>query len=352
MFSIQIINNQYNMSSHNTNIFFHAPKELTTDAFLVWLLYFLDSDVVYEAAKQDFFDAVILKKVDKGRAVSKISLKRQENNVDVLLTFVFNDDKTEQVVLFENKTWSSYHGTQLSNYKEYYPQCYRYIYYKLAYINTEEERTVTEHGYEIVTAKLIALAIKKYISLHPLIKMYYEYITQSFIKPNETFYDKLFNKKDYSILWGADAQKFLCDLIVWKMEEQHCHYLEIKNGTSFGRPWTQIDIAENEFGNKGYWEKLVWRVDIRSGKFYIRLNLYSDPNETQKMIKMKHRDSLRNKINSFPEISVLKSGDVNDRGIKESEIVIFFLEDNDLNKLINTLPAISTKIVKYFNRMK
>ena len=26
-----------------TNIFFHAPKELTTDAFLVWLLYFLDS---------------------------------------------------------------------------------------------------------------------------------------------------------------------------------------------------------------------------------------------------------------------------------------------------------------------
>lgn len=30
-----------------TNIFFHAPKELTTDAFLVWLLYFLDSNEVW-----------------------------------------------------------------------------------------------------------------------------------------------------------------------------------------------------------------------------------------------------------------------------------------------------------------
>ena len=75
-----------------TNIFFHATKELTTDAFLVWLLYFLDSEESYDTYKQLLFDNLILKKEDRGRAVYCIDLKRQENNVDVLLSFRFKDN--------------------------------------------------------------------------------------------------------------------------------------------------------------------------------------------------------------------------------------------------------------------
>ena len=86
-----------------TNIFFHAPKELTTDAFLVWLLYFLDSEEAYKTQKQAFFDSIILKKADRGRPIGGIELKRQENNVDVLLTFRFEDKAEQQMVLFENK---------------------------------------------------------------------------------------------------------------------------------------------------------------------------------------------------------------------------------------------------------
>ena len=82
-----------------TNIFFHAPKELTTDAFLVWLLYFLDSEEAYKSEKQKFFDSLILKKEDCGRAVGGIELKRQENNVDVLLSFRFEDNDEQQTVL-------------------------------------------------------------------------------------------------------------------------------------------------------------------------------------------------------------------------------------------------------------
>ena len=52
-----------------TNIFFHATKELTTDAFLVWLLYFLDSEESYKTYKQLLFDSLILKKEDRGREV-------------------------------------------------------------------------------------------------------------------------------------------------------------------------------------------------------------------------------------------------------------------------------------------
>lgn len=119
----------------NTNIFFHSPKELTTDAFLVWLIYFLDSKEEYKVYKQIFFNNLILKKADCDRAVSSVELKRQENDVDVLLKFRFDDNGEEQIVLFENKTRGSQHSKQLARYKTIYPNCYRYFYYKLAYIN-------------------------------------------------------------------------------------------------------------------------------------------------------------------------------------------------------------------------
>ena len=81
-----------------TNIFFHAPKELTTDAFIVWLIYFLDSDEENKEYKQAFFDSLILKKKDHGRSIGSIELKRQENNVDLLLTFRFDDNSAENTL--------------------------------------------------------------------------------------------------------------------------------------------------------------------------------------------------------------------------------------------------------------
>lgn len=52
---------------HKTNIFFHATKELSTDAFLVWLIYYLDSEEKYSTHKQHFFNNLILKKEDWGK---------------------------------------------------------------------------------------------------------------------------------------------------------------------------------------------------------------------------------------------------------------------------------------------
>lgn len=38
-------------------------------------------------------------------------------------------------------------------------------------------------------------------------------------------------------------------------------------------------------------------------------------------------------------------------GVKESEIAIFFLEDNDLKKLIDKIPIISKNIAEVFNKL-
>ena len=333
----------------NTNIFFHSPKELTTDAFLVWLIYFLDSKEEYKVYKQTFFNNVILKKEDCDRAVSSVELKRQENDVDVLLMFRFEDNGEDQIALFENKTWSSQHGEQLAKYKKIYPNCYRYFYYKLAYINSQEAKEIEQEQYEVIDADMMSSTIEKMVELHPLIQMYYDYITYTFVDAINSFYERIFVKHDYDVLWSADAQKYLCDTIVEKMTEQNVPSLRITNGTSYGRPWTEITITEKE---NGYWECLFWRVDIRSRKFYIRLNQYAEPSKEEIDYKMKRLEILRNEANSIVgSLQDLHMGKVNNRGIKESEVLIFFLEDNDLETLIEAIPKISRRMIDVFRQL-
>ncbi len=331
-----------------TNIFFHAPKELTTDAFLVWLIYFLDSKEEYKDHKQTFFDNLILKKEDCGRKVKDCDLRRQENNVDVLLSFRFEDNGEKQLVLFENKTRSMQHGNQLAEYREKYPNCYRYFYYKLAYINSQEESEIAKEKYEVINASMMSSTIEDMINLHPLIKMYHEYINYTFEQHISSFHDKLFVNHDYNILQSADAQKYLCDIITEKMNEQNVPYIEIRNGTSVGIPWTQIDIAKTD--RNGYSEKLFWRVDIRSKKYYIRLNQYAKPSNDYINYKKKRLQFLRDEANRIvEEFPNLKKGNLHNRkALYESEILIFFFEDNDLEILLNAIPTISQCMIDFF----
>ena len=157
-------------------------------------------------------------------------------------------------------------------------------------------------------------------------------------------------KHDYSVLWSADAQKYLCDVIVENMTKQNVPYLEIRNGTSYGRPWTQIDIARKV---DGYWEGLFGRVDIRSGKFYIRLNQYAEPSEEEVAYKMRRLGILRKEANEFvANMPILHSGTVENRATKESEVLIFFLEENDLDRLMEMLPKISRRMMDVFNELE
>ena len=242
------------------------------------------------------------------------------------------------------------HSGQLARYKEIYPNCYRFFYYKLGYINSQEEKEVSQEKYEVINAGMISSTLEKMTSLHPLIKMYYDYITYTFVDAINSFHERIFVKHDYDVLWGADAQKYFCDAIVENMTEQNVPYLEIRNGSSYGRPWTQIDIVRKE---DGYWESLFWRVDIRSGKFYIRLNQYAEPSEKEVDYKMKRLEVLRNEaaniVRTMPDLHL---GKVENKAVKESEVLIFFLEDNNLERLLEAIPKISRHMIDTFQRLE
>lgn len=254
------------------------------------------------------------------------------------------------MVLFENKTWSCQHDNQLVRYKTIYPNCYRYFYFKLAYINSQEEKTVSQEQYEVINAGMMSSTLEKMVELHPLIKMYYDYITYTFVDAINSFHEIIFVEHDYDVLESADAQKYLCDTIVENMTKQDVSYYEIKNGTSKGRPWTLIEIVKKE---DGYWESMYWKIDIRSGKYYIRLNQYAEPTEKEVDYKMRRLEILRKEANSIVgTMSDLHQGEVENRAVKESEVLIFFLEDNDLKKLIESLPKITRHMVDVFQKIE
>lgn len=333
-----------------TNIFYHATKELTTDAFLVWLIYYLDSDQKYSEQKQFFFDTLILKKEDVGKRVDCIKLDRQEEDADVTLRFKLEDSNDEQVVVFEDKIGTTFHGNQPQKHKRNFPNCYRYIYYKLAYINSQEKKKVESEGFDIIDASMMSKTIEEFKGIHILVRMYYDYITNEFVNKINSYRDDIFNKKNYDVLRNEGAQKYLCEIIVESMRNQDVPYIRIDNGSSFGLPWTEIVIAETE---KGYGERLFWRVHIRSGKFYIRLNQYSKPkNEDEIIIKGRRLNDLREEANRYIESNYtnLKLGEVVNLGIKkQNEVIIFFLKDNDLEPLIESLPMISKHMKEFFD---
>ena len=326
----------------NNNIFFHATKELTTDAFLIWLFYFLDSTPELEDSKQLVFDSLILRPEDKGRLISDICIDRQKSGpngrIDFMVTFTFNDSCEKQSVLFEDKTLTTTTNKQLTGYKTDYPSCYRYIYCKLGYINTAEDRQVTSCGYDIISSRLLADTLSRISDKHVIIRDYLEYIKETYADYIDSFETRLFINKDFDILWDGQAQLFLADKLFETLPDSLKEIMYIYNGTSSGRPWTQICVVEETPIMDGYNESIFWRIDIRSGKFYIRLNQYGAYKDhdgsiyKEKSKRLSHLRVIADQL--LAKGYHLKKGKPTEKGSFEQEIVIFFLPDNDWPTII------------------
>lgn len=342
----------------NTNIFYHSPKELTTDAFWVWLLYFLDSDDKYNETKQILFNTLILKDADKGRHVHKIHVDRQKRcshgRIDFLLTFTFIDDNSEHLVLFEDKTWSITNKVQLNGYKSDFPDLYRYLYYKLAYISIAEAKLVTSSGYDIINSKMMVECLSCFTDVHILIKYYYEYIKDTFSDYIDSLEQSLLKDCKYDLLWDAQAQLYLADKLWQILPDDNKDDMYIQSGTSSGRPWTEIVITEDNHIIPGYNESIFWRIDIRSGKFYLRLNQYcwyeDDEEGTISRKKRERLDMLRVYSDNILADSQLqlRKAIPSDRGNFEQEIVIFFLDENPWQTIFKDFPTYTSKFLKAY----
>jgi len=319
----------------NTNLFKHAPKELVTDAFLTWLFYFLDSSE-HQKDRTILFNELLLKPEDINKEVSLINVYKQQSNTDIILEFNLNNKKEK--ILFENKTWSGTTASQLNGYRNKYPNIYRYIYLKLAYINHEEYKLVKECGYDIINVFNLSETLSKFGNIHVIISHYLEYIDFTFRDHISQFPIKLLNENNTGLLSDGQAQHFFIDEIYKKIDDK-VSGLRLRAGNSRGgNPWTQLDISLTKDVYNNIDELIFWRVDERSGEFYLRLNQYSYIDMEHKELKFKRLEKLREIAYNISNKLSLISGRLSNKGLKESEIIIFFLKQNSIKSLIEIIP--------------
>ena len=223
---------------------------------------------------------------------------------------------------------------------------------KLAYINSYERQLLKNLGYNFITSEMLFNSLKLIVHLHPFIQQYLDYINHVFVNYINSFKINLIENKNFNILWNGQSQEYLMDILYENLENK-LSYLKFKTGSSSGRPWTELDIArkENVYGNN--FEFLFWRIDIRKGKFYIRLNQYAYIKKTKNIEfnrkKKKRLTLLREIASNINQKYDLKPGKLSNSGVNESEIIIFFLKENDMTKLMKTLPLFSIEIVEEYN---
>lgn len=138
-----------------TNLFNYATKELSQDAFLMWLIDNLncDEEDVKKASKNLLDEFGI-----KNDQITKIEVKPQYKNIDVVVYFYQGDEeKPSQALFLEDKTSSGEHN-QLIKYNESIKTIQaeelkekaniRKIYYKTFIISAEENGRIREANEE------------------------------------------------------------------------------------------------------------------------------------------------------------------------------------------------------------
>lgn len=181
------------MSNLRNNLFFYATKELSQDAFICWLCSYTLEDAdksdehLVECANQMVYEFM---KGGTGESIDQsemhlVSVEKQVNNIDVLLTVKYKEDTYKIIV--EDKTHTSEHDNQLERYrKQMSGTNYKVIgiYYKTGF--QSDKKSVAEADYIFFGRDKILNILRDCKSENAILKNYREYwedfeeVTQSY----------------------------------------------------------------------------------------------------------------------------------------------------------------------------
>ncbi|WP_283591230.1 PD-(D/E)XK nuclease family protein [Clostridium butanoliproducens] len=366
------------------NIFKYATSELSQDAVICWILEWANSeDKVMKDFSYDFIRKILdlcqYDFVDLNNLV-EIKIKKQYNNIDVFACLYFKDGSMIPLII-EDKTYTSEHSDQLKRYYKFILDENKGnekiaeplgIYYKSGFIYDNEIRKVLKEGYKIFNRSMMISLMKLYIDKveSDIFKNYYDYLED--LELEEEQIKNIIEKNDMEnkskVLDTYEGQ-----FIFMRKLFGNCHNGYIYNGSSFGRPWTHCNIVE-DFKFKELCDGIFYRLDQRNDGYYLAIRQYLDYskvdvckehlNETDKAkiieSKMERLERLKKCFEraldnmNLKVIDVLEKGKVSNRGAKESEIGVFFInEKNTFRKIIEFIPLFNeifeSEMEKEFN---
>ena len=190
------------------NLFYYATSELSQDAFICWLLAWVDrahqqTDAALNNCGRElirsFFRCFDLSSPD----VETVEIHRQIMNVDVLC--LINDS---HAILIEDKIGSSEHSGQLKRYKEAIEKEYPDRKIIPIYLKIEEQSNlepVTDAGYALFSRKDFLQVLKDYSGSSQILKDYRARLN-SISKKVDAYKDISPDKWDDSYAWQGFFQ--------------------------------------------------------------------------------------------------------------------------------------------------
>jgi len=336
------------------NIFNYSPKELSLDAFLKYfILWSCKSENIKETKK------LFLKEEDWQEEITDIEVKLQvsysKKKADVVIHFKLKGK--EELVVFENKTHSTTSIKQLESYKK--SGTYQYIYLKLGYINSKENDVCDKSGYKTLNASFLLDIVKSVNKPDEIIKQFKDYLETFYVDVQNEITTSFNSGKISNQLGNQDAQLFILDKLGDSFGEFELDKTKLKpfsnkyhiqySSNTGGNPWSELVFVE---GSEETPEALFWRIDKRKNRHYIRLSQYSYTKGQSESVKQEKRIRL-NDLRSFSkdyfrENKNLKFGQLSNRGENEREIIIFFMDENNLKSVIEVIPQFSEAITERY----
>lgn len=337
------------MSIEGNNLFKHSSKELAMDAFLCWLIKEAEENESLVGFQEKFIREFLEIEQHVINKIGALKAEKQKNNVDVVVTIETN--KGQLNVVFENKMWSTVHSNQLKRYQEKFNSAIKFIYLKLGYIHDRERAVVVDAWsnveYSIIDAESLYNFLSSYKDSHPFIKEFNEFLDDCFVTPQKML-DEKFEQNKIEELKDASFQQFVMSKISIELLKNGFDEEDIlfKVGSNNdGSPWTQLNFSflDNVYGDNG--ETLFFRIDRRSGRYYLRVNLYSRLGKDDWSLKKERLLELREVAELISEDSNLKYGNVHDRARYETEVLILFFNNiNEIKKVVSESSIIAGQL--------
>ena len=351
------------------NIFNYATSELSQDAVICWMIDWANSEnTVMKEFSHDFLKAML--NLDHNRHIDlnnllKVEIKRQYCSIDVLALLSFKDE-TMLPLIIEDKTYTTEHGDQIRRYYDIILEQNKGdekiakplgIYYKSGYIYDYETVKAEIEGYMVFTRTMMLDLMKKYIgnAESDIFNNYYDYLTNIDLK--EIIIENTIDADDMEnmdkVLSTNEGQWMLMKKMFGTTKKPYRW-----SGSSFGSPWTQWVILE-QYEKEGLCDSIFYRLDRRIEGYNLSIRQYLDfekldlYKENLRVVdnaiiiqdKIKRLERLKTCFGralddtKLKGVSVLDAGKVSNRGSKECDIGVFFInERNTFRRIIEFIP--------------
>lgn len=337
------------------NIFAHAKKELSTDAFLAWLFVELDTNAAFKPYLAPLFSRLGL--VRDGEVPHLVHVRPQKERVDLLLDFKVGEEPRQ--VLFENKVHTTHHSGQLETYAGIFKGA-TCVYYKLGYVDVAERAYVTaltekKPAYAILSAKdmyeALSIVLPNSLPLrtHPFIEHYLDYLKTRFIEPQAEILAGV-ERSDASVFSRGMAQKIVLGRLYDALTEMGSpdFKLSFKAGTNAGgMPRAILSFCRRVMQEGEPTETIWWRMDKRERAPYLRISQYwaTDKKNIELAGRKQARvKQLRELVAAICHQYPLALSKPSNRIGNETELAILFFKDNRYAAIKELLPEITARI--------